>query len=71
MIPNGSPELIWALHPEFRATAQCHSMMIEHRRDDQRPIEDSRDQDGVLELRQLIAESAVGSIPEESLARKV
>lgn len=42
--------------------------MIKHRGDDQRPIQDGRDQDGVLELGQLVAEPAVWGIPEESLA---
>lgn len=40
-------------------------MVIQHRRHNQRPVENAGHEDSVLELHELVAEAAVGGVPEE------
>lgn len=42
-------------------------MMIEHGGHDQRPVEDGSEEEGVPELCELVAEAAVGGVPEKAI----
>lgn len=69
MTPNGHPEPRGLQNPELGAAPESHGVVIQDRRHDQGPIEDGGQQDGVLELRELVAEAAVRSVPQKPLAR--
>lgn len=63
MIPHGGAELGGGGDPELRATAEGDGVVVEHRGNDEGAVEDGGDDGGVLELPDLIAETAVGGVP--------
>lgn len=68
MIPHCRPELGGAGDPKLGATTQGDGMVVEHGGHDQGAVQDGGEEDGVLELGDLVAEPAVWGEPEESLA---
>ena len=70
MVPNRDPNLGRARNPKLGATSERDGVVVENRRHDERPIEDPGDQYGVPELRELVAEAAVGREAEELFRRR-
>lgn len=68
MIPHCRPELGGAGDPKLGATTQDDGMVVEHGGHDQGAVQDGGEEDGVLELGDLVAEPAVWGEPEKSLA---
>lgn len=71
MIPHRGAEFGGAGDPELRAAPQGNGMVIEHGGHDEGAVEDGSHKNGVLELGELVAEAAVGGVPEESLSGEV
>lgn len=69
MLPDSETDLIRTQYPQFRATAKCHSMVIQNRRHDECTVQDPGYQERVLKLRKLIAEAAVRRVPHKPLSR--
>lgn len=68
MVPHRGAELGGAGDPELGAAPEGDSVVVEHGGHDQGAVEDGGDEECVLELRELVAEPAVGGVPEEPLA---
>lgn len=71
MIPHRGTELGGSGDPKLGTASQGDGMVVEHGGHDEGAVEDGSHNNGVLELRELVAESAVGGVPEEPLAGEV
>lgn len=68
LIKNLHAELRRAGHLEYRASTKGDGMVVEHRRHDEYTFKDGGEEDGVLELGELMAEPALGGVPQEPLS---
>ena len=67
---NHRLDLIRSRNPKLGATPESHRVVIHHRRHDESPVQDSGHQDRIFKLQELVAEAAVGRVPEERGSRE-